>query len=86
MIVGEGGLEYNIGFVKFFKNLKTYDYTLYLSLAAAGVVILIIVIISVCVLYRRRHLRDKKDYHKDLQLHMDKIESQYARECKEGIS
>lgn len=65
--------------------MKDQSDTLYISLAAAaGVVVILIVIVSI-LLYRRRHLRDKKDYHKDLQLHMDKIESQYARECKEGV-
>jgi Orthoreovirus membrane fusion protein p10. len=57
---------------------------LYIGLSVGLLVLIIIVIIIVCCIMQRRKKKKDKRYHELVQLRMDRMESQYARECKEG--
>ena len=79
-------MEYDIGYIRFYKASKEGNpWLLYIGPPIGGVVILIVIIVILCVLYRRRKRREKA-YQAFYQIRMDKMESQYARECKEGIT
>lgn len=58
-------------------------FIVYVVPTCAGLLILIIIIIILFVLYRKKHNKDKKTQ-EIAQLRMDRMESQYARECREG--
>lgn len=57
---------------------------IYILLPALFVLTLLVVIIILCVLYRKRKKKEK-EYEALVQVKMDRMESSYARECRNGI-
>ncbi len=85
MRVGEGGLQYTLGFIRYVSptfEAEPFPW-LYIYIAGAIVFVFILVIIVLVVLYRRRQKKEKK-YQKVFETRLDNLESRYARECKEG--
>lgn len=75
---------YTLGSLKFYKPTKeAIPWLLYIGPPVGGSAILVMIIIILIVLYRRRNRKEK--YAKvSYQRRMDRMESQYARTCKEG--
>ena len=85
MVIGEGGLQEDVGTVTFFVPVEAEDsIMIYILLPALCVLILLVVIIILCALYHKRKKKEK-EYEALVQVKMDRMESSYARECRNGM-
>lgn len=83
--IGEGGLTYDLGFIEFYNAIHDEPpMKLIIGLSVGLLLLIIIIILVVCFFQNKRKKKKDKRYHELVQLRMDRMESQYARECKEG--
>ncbi|XP_047126643.1 plexin A3 isoform X2 [Hydra vulgaris] len=86
--VGEkgAGLIFNVGSITFYiEPTKESSLTLYVTAASVAVALLLVIIVVLACLYRKKQKR-QKEYQALYQVKMDRIESSYARECKEAFA
>ncbi|XP_065668507.1 plexin A3 isoform X6 [Hydra vulgaris] len=80
------GLIFNVGSITFYvEPTKESSLTLYVTAASVAVALLLVVIVVLACLYRKKQKR-QKEYQALYQVKMDRIESSYARECKEAFA
>ncbi|XP_066912178.1 plexin-A4-like isoform X2 [Clytia hemisphaerica] len=87
VLVGKGGLTYDLGFVQFFSPEDNEEQIkLIIGLTVGALFLILLIIVIACVYMRIRRKKRDRENDEQVRLRMDRMESQYARECKEAFA